>query len=497
MTEAAGAGNWTSRHHRFTPHSRYLSVALACLSLTALAEPVGAAIAFKAGNLVVYRTAAPNSKTQSVALDEYDLTGAYVYSHIVPANKKLVASGAQFEEALSEGLITRSPNGLFLSLTGYDADTAVASATVIGSASTKRLVARVDASGTVDLTTALTDAYIGNGSTAPFSGIIRSAATVDGSALYTGGRGSPDTFGGVRSTNLGAATSSLKSGAYLDARQVNVFSGNLYFSTAATTGPGLYTLGTVPSLVAPTRVVDTGPWSSPNAFFFANPTTVYIADDRSTGGILKYTSSDAGQTFTLAYHLIPSGPVGVRGLIGIVSGSSTVLYATTAETSANKLVAVTDTGASSTFTTLATAPANTVFRGVALAPTATPSAVNLMSFTATRYTSSIWLNWRTGLEVDNLGFNVYREVPREGGGRRVRLNGALIAGSALRSGSGGGCSYAWPDMAGDTGGARYWLEDVDTHGTSTWHGPVTAGVGRGTGAAQRRSPLLGETALMR
>jgi hypothetical protein len=42
------------------------------------------------------------------------------------------------------------------------------------------------------------------------------------------------------------------------------------------------------------------------------------------------------------------------------------LYATTAEASANHLVTVTDAGVGSTFTTLATAPTNTVFRGVRL-----------------------------------------------------------------------------------------------------------------------------------
>src|SRR6185295_11123507 len=34
---------------------------------------------------------------------------------------------------------------------------------------------------------------------------------------------------------------------------------------------------------------------------------------------------------------------------------------------------------------------------------------------ATRYTDGVVLQWRTGMEVDNLGFNVYREE----GGRRV------------------------------------------------------------------------------
>jgi MYXO-CTERM domain-containing protein len=56
---------------------------------------------------------------------------------------------------------------------------------------------------------------------------------------------------------------------------------------------------------------------------------------------------------------------------------SVVLWATTATTSAasNALQQVTDVGASSTFVTLASAPANTVFRGVALAPVPEPSSL--------------------------------------------------------------------------------------------------------------------------
>jgi hypothetical protein len=50
------------------------------------------------------------------------------------------------------------------------------------------------------------------------------------------------------------------------------------------------------------------------------------------------------------------------------SGSNPLIYATTAEGSANRLVKITDTGSASTATTLATASPNTIFRGVAFAP---------------------------------------------------------------------------------------------------------------------------------
>ena len=58
----------------------------------------------------------------------------------------------------------------------------------------------------------------------------------------------------------------------------------------------------------------------------------------------------------------------MRGLTGTVDASGNVdLFATTAGSSANSLIEVVDTGVNTfSFSTLATAPANDVFRGVAL-----------------------------------------------------------------------------------------------------------------------------------
>jgi hypothetical protein len=50
------------------------------------------------------------------------------------------------------------------------------------------------------------------------------------------------------------------------------------------------------------------------------------------------------------------------------SGANPVLFATTTEASANRLVTLTDTGASSTFSVLSTALANTAYRGVDFTP---------------------------------------------------------------------------------------------------------------------------------
>ncbi|MEW6130617.1 MAG: C25 family cysteine peptidase [Acidobacteriota bacterium] len=100
-----------------------------------------------------------------------------------------------------------------------------------------------------------------------------------------------------------------------------------------------------------------------------------------------------------------------------------------------------------------------------------PTAIDLVSFTATGYDNGTLLEWQTGLEVDNLGFNVYREDA----GNRQLINQQLVAGSALRAGSRllTGESYGLFDgqVKGLKSTAVYWLEDVDLKGQSTWHGP--------------------------
>lgn len=101
------------------------------------------------------------------------------------------------------------------------------------------------------------------------------------------------------------------------------------------------------------------------------------------------------------------------------------------------------------------------------------TAVRMSDFTAVQTDSGVALRWQTGYEVDNLGFNIYREQR----GKRVRLNPAIIAGSALLARQGtsltAGQSYAWADRAArGKEPVQYWLEDIDLDGTRTLHGPI-------------------------
>ena len=83
---------------------------------------------------------------------------------------------------------------------------------------------------------------------------------------------------------------------------------------------------------------------------------------------------------------------------------------------------------------------------------------------ATASDRGVLIEWRTGFEPDNLGFNVFRVA----NGQRTQLNRGLIAGSAVLIGQSQPGSYAWFDANGNLDSA-YSIEAVDVRGQSTVH----------------------------
>jgi hypothetical protein len=127
-----------------------------------------------------------------------------------------------------------------------------------------------------DTTTSLTDSsYSGSN--------IRSAASLDGTQFWTGGTASSGANGGVRYLpTLGPTTATQVSSSVTNIRVVNVFGGQLYASSGSGAFVGVSTVGTgtpTGSGETMTLLVGTGTGSSPYDFFFADPSTVYIADD--------------------------------------------------------------------------------------------------------------------------------------------------------------------------------------------------------------------------
>jgi DNA/RNA endonuclease G (NUC1) len=327
------------------------------------------AAGFTAGNIVVYRVgdgvAALGSAATAVFLDEYTPAGVLVQSIPMPttlvgSNRRLTASGT----ATAEGLLTRSVDGQSLLLTGYDAVLATASISSSSSGTINRVIGRVNTGGVVDTTTALSDGSTGSNP--------RSATSTDGVNLwFTGGAGGP------RFTTLGSTTSTQISTTTTNLRQTNIFGGQLYVSSAsgatrlATVGAGTpttagQTITNIPGFPATL---------SPYGFFFADMDpgvagvdTVYVADDSTIangGGIQKY--SLVGGTW-IAKGTISSGS-GLRGITGVVSGTSVTLYLS----GSGGIFGLTDASGynaniTGTLTTIATVGSNRAFRGIALAP---------------------------------------------------------------------------------------------------------------------------------
>ena len=97
-------------------------------------------------------------------------------------------------------------------------------------------------------------------------------------------------------------------------------------------------------------------------------------------------------------------------------------------------------------------------------------AVTLADFHAVQQGDAVLVTWETASELNNRGFNLYRGTSPDGWDRQ--LNTALIPSQS--QGSPGGFVYTWEDRAGLVAGTTYyWLQDVDTSGAMTMHGPVS------------------------
>jgi hypothetical protein len=100
-----------------------------------------------------------------------------------------------------------------------------------------------------------------------------------------------------------------------------------------------------------------------------------------------------------------------------------------------------------------------------------PTAVQLVAFVARGEDGAVVLEWRTGSELKNLGFHLYRSTSVTGGPYE-RITSSLIPGLGS---SAAGRSYSYRDT-GLVNGVTYFykLEDVETTGKTERHGPVSA-----------------------
>jgi hypothetical protein len=349
---------------------RFSTIA-ALLSLAILPVGFAAADLFLPGDLVVERIGAGSVALDSTGtasfVDEFQPSGTgqnALHTVAMPTtsngnNHKLVNSGS----AASEGLLSLSQDGRYLALVGYDA--AVGASGV--KSTTARTIARVDASGNVDTTTS---GLLGGNDNA------RGVSTKDGSAFwFTQAVGVNYITFGTSPTITSLSTQNSRA---------SLVSGNQVYisSSSGTNTKGVLTLGNglpISGTQTLTRLSGESDTLTPNSYQFAfvdrdatvvGNDTLYIADN--TNGILKYSFDGSAWTA----HGTISGSF--TGLAAAKNGTSADIFVTTA--AGDKLQKLTDTASfnaaiSGSLTTLATAPTNEVFRGVAFAPVPEASSI--------------------------------------------------------------------------------------------------------------------------
>ena len=315
---------------------------------------------FEPGNLCVLRvgngTATLDSAGDPVFLVEYTANGVLANSVTIPdsgSNSLIIGS------ATSEGVISRSANSNFIVMVGYNTDYSYTSS-LSASASTAvpRGIATIDFNGNYQFITNTVTAFSGNN--------IRSGTSDGSNNFWAVGAVSGTVYMGL------ASLPAILQSALADSEVIHILNGNLCFSEQKTTPYGIYSFAGLPVTAngGATLLLATGSGSSPYGFAISPDNSIaYVADDRAVslgGGIQKYTNNG---TWGLAYTFGTGAgsTVGARGL-AVEFGQPPVIYATTAETSTNRLITITDTSSNATVRVLAAADANEVFHGVEFTP---------------------------------------------------------------------------------------------------------------------------------
>jgi hypothetical protein len=433
---------------------RTRGLALAAAGLLVAALPASAQTLFTEGDLVVStygnvgNAATSSNFTESlptpestfidgvptpISLLEFSPTGAVDASPLVTFTLPTANIGLNFGlvgeyGSSSEANIQLSGNDEYLTIAGYSAAPSIAGIGSPGglgyfnanpdgvdalaqstSTNVPRVFATVDAFGNVNSTTILNNVYSTNNPRSEY---------LDGSSLYISGQGSGTTDQGLFLTSVGTNTVAHPgtglSAIYTttDTRITQVYNGNLYYSVDKknkVTGIFEYT-GTPTGLATATQIIP-GNNSlsgsslvnySPDGYFFANTTTLYVADtgDPKTGtvgdgGIQRWSLNVGNNTWTLDYTLIDAnfttnislshGETGFESITGEVVGSEVDLFAvsyTLGDADPDGLYTITDsllapdttTGASidGNYTELEASGANDVYKSVSFAPVPEP-----------------------------------------------------------------------------------------------------------------------------
>ena len=373
-------------------------------TVVAPAAPANAAD-FSSGSLVVERIGDGSTtlSNASAAISVVEVTTSGSLSQTITLPSSGTTPQTDSGSATSNGYLnTYFSGGVgYVSVPGLNLATGTASASGLN----VKVNSTLDATGNVFNRTLFPTGGPSGTPPSPFSGNnYRSSIATSGSTFYGVGTssGSPTTGGAWYFD--GTAFNSLSGTAGAPAnvtnlRTVEIYNNQLYFASSSGTFLGVSSLGTgLPTSgpALPTLQINAGAGASTYGFVMFSTGSqgagvldlAYLADDRTVagGGIQKYSYN--GTAWSNSWSLLVGasgtstlqsgtgvGFAGLRGLAGTydsVLGAS--LYATTTETSNNRLISIFDTGTTtpSTYTTLQSAGTNFVFRGVDLSPVAVP-----------------------------------------------------------------------------------------------------------------------------
>lgn len=353
------------------------------LALITVAGIASAAIAgpLTPGNLAIVRlgdgAAALSSAAAATFIDEYTPSGTFVQTIVVPsaasgANRALTMQGS----STAMGALNLSSDGQYFTFAGFDAAPGTAGVNGTTSASVNRVIARMDMSGNVDTTTAMNAAFSANQP--------RSVVTTDGSNFWVAGGNS-----GVQYVPYGAVsgTNQVSTGNPTNLRNLNIALGNIYVSSASGTGTqGVLQLGsglqTSPAALSilPNFLSTTGGAGSFYDYYFADANTAYVSDDSSVaglGGLQKWTFDGANWN-RISTTAAPTG-IRIRQMTGMTVAGVTTLYITGDNGSSVNSAFFSYTEAGGFSGPLASASANTAFRGIELIVPA-PGALALVGF---------------------------------------------------------------------------------------------------------------------
>lgn len=346
-------------------------------AIALLPPSLAVAAPFTSHSLVVLQvgdgSGALGSSATPAFIKEFGTNGVLLQTVAIPTagGSQLTLSGT----ATTDGELAVSADKKLLTFAGYVAAVGAAGPVSADASTVNRAIGVLDTNGTFS--------RVGVSTTA-CSGANARGAVSDGVNYWLCGdsSGAGDANGGIWFSSRGATPIQVRAG---NLRCVKIIGSRLYFSSAASTGPyGIHDYINLPTDADSSSLVF-GATSgignpSPNAFAVSpDGTLAYVADDRAAtdgGGVQRWTNN--GAAWALEYTL-SIGATGTSNLLRQIAvdfdGPHPVIYATTSETSANRLVAIDDTNAvaGSSFRLLAVAGSNTVFRGVSFSPVPEPA----------------------------------------------------------------------------------------------------------------------------